>query len=53
MVEIIIPVGPNDNLEWVKRSVESALSQPVDRVVIYDNSERADISDFFSSLRGI
>ncbi len=52
MVEIIIPVGPNDNLEWVKRSVESALSQPVDRVVIYDNSERTDISDFFSSLRG-
>jgi len=47
MVEIIIPVGPNDKLEWVEKSVFSALSQPVDRVIIYDNSEREDIYNFF------
>ncbi|AAK40982.1 glycosyltransferase family 2 protein [Saccharolobus solfataricus] len=51
MVEIIIPVGPNDKLEWVKRSVNSALLQSVDKVIIYDNSERADIYNFFQELK--
>ena len=51
MVEIIIPIGPGDKLEWVKRSVSSALSQPVDRVIIYDNSERDDIQSLISSLQ--
>ncbi|MEM3938973.1 MAG: glycosyltransferase family A protein [Saccharolobus sp.] len=50
MVQIIIPVGPNDRLDWVKKSVESALSQKVDNVIIYDNSERKDIEDFFKNL---
>ncbi|BAK54178.1 glycosyltransferase family 2 protein [Sulfurisphaera tokodaii] len=50
-MEIIIPVGPSDKLEWVKQSVSSALSQKVNRVVIYDNSERKDIEEYFLSLR--
>ncbi|MGC9106344.1 MAG: glycosyltransferase family 2 protein [Thermoprotei archaeon] len=44
MAEILIPVGPSDKPDWVKRSIESALSQPVSRVVIYNNSEREDLT---------
>ncbi|AOL15809.1 glycosyl transferase family 2 [Sulfolobus sp. A20] len=51
MVKIIIPVGPSDNLDWVKKSVFSAISQPVDGVIVYDNSERRDINEFFESLK--
>jgi hypothetical protein len=51
MVQIIIPVGPNDKVDWVKRSVNSALSQPVDKVIIYDNSERSDIYYLFKELK--
>ncbi|MEM0173939.1 MAG: glycosyltransferase family A protein [Sulfolobaceae archaeon] len=49
-MEVIIPVGPNDNLEWVKKSVSSALSQKFNRVIIYDNSERKDIEEYFRTL---
>jgi hypothetical protein len=51
MVQIVIPVGPRDNLEWVKRSVQSALGQGVE-VIVYDNSERRDIHEYFLALQG-
>ena len=51
MVQIVIPVGPRDNLEWVKRSVQSALEQGVE-VVVYDNSERRDVHEYFLALQG-
>ncbi|WP_338600330.1 glycosyltransferase family A protein [Sulfolobus tengchongensis] len=50
MVQIIIPVGPSDKVDWVKKSVLSALSQPVDDVIIYDNSQRDDISNLFQEI---
>lgn len=34
----------------VRESVSSALRQKVDRVVVYDNSERPDLGDYLSSL---
>jgi glycosyltransferase involved in cell wall biosynthesis len=50
LAEILIPVGPSDRSDWVKRSVTSALSQPVSRVVVYDNSERDDLIRLIDSL---
>jgi len=49
-MEIIIPIGPSDKLEWVKKSVESALQQKA-KVIIYDNSERKDLQEFFESIK--
>ncbi|BFH73207.1 glycosyltransferase family A protein [Sulfurisphaera javensis] len=49
-MEIIIPVGPSDKIEWIEKSVKSALSQDVNKVIIYDNSEREDINKFFNLI---
>ncbi|MEM4047231.1 MAG: glycosyltransferase family A protein [Metallosphaera sp.] len=51
MAQLVMPVGPNDKLEWLKVSLSSAVSQPVDEVIIYDNSEREDIHRFLSSYK--
>ena len=51
MSVIIIPVGPGDKPEWVRASLESALRQPVDKVIVYDNSERSDLSSLVDGLK--
>jgi len=50
-MEIIIPIGPSDKIEWIKKSVGSALEQENAKVIIYDNSERKDIQEFFESIK--
>lgn len=50
-MEIIIPIGPSDRLDWVKASVNSALSQQGSKVIIYDNSEREDLHEYFESIK--
>lgn len=42
VVEILIPVGPKDRADWVEKAISSAVKQG--RVVVYDNSEREDLS---------
>lgn len=48
-MDVLIPVGPYDKPEWVSRSIKSALSQRA-RVIVYDNSERDDLSSLIDQL---
>ncbi|AWR96437.1 glycosyltransferase [Acidianus sulfidivorans JP7] len=49
-MEIIIPVGPSDRLDWIEKSIRSAILQDVSRIIIYDNSERSDIENLIRNM---
>lgn len=48
MTEILIPVGPKDNIEWVKRSISSAITQG--KVIVFNNSEREDLTKLIDEM---
>jgi hypothetical protein len=48
VTEILIPVGPKDNIEWVKRSISSAIIQG--EVIVFDNSEKEDLSKLIDEM---
>ena len=53
MVEVIIPVGPNDRTDWVNLvldKVTKIASELNYRVIVYDNSEREELSKLISQF---
>ncbi len=42
MPEVLIPVGPGDRVDWVEKTLTSAVTIS-DKVTVYDNSEREDL----------
>jgi glycosyltransferase involved in cell wall biosynthesis len=50
MPEVLIPVGPSDRLDWVKKTLSSAVSLNLSRVIVYDNSEREDLSQLIDQF---
>jgi glycosyltransferase involved in cell wall biosynthesis len=48
VVEILIPVGPKDKAEWIRRSISSALSQG--HVTVIDNSDREDLAKIIDEM---